>query len=119
MAVGIDDTREIDITSSFVTVHDNQKSFLRKSKRTMLIFRKISDKKAKCTLELRHQRTCDVVFDWQMLDKTKNYRGPINSDGIERSDHFKPHNYIYKMIETMLPKAMVNPENKHLRLLEL
>lgn len=85
----------------------------------MLIFRKMSDRKAKCTLELRHQRTCDVVFDWSVLDKHRSYADPINNDGIERSDHFKPHNYIYKMIETMLPKAMVNAENKHLRLLEM
>jgi hypothetical protein len=24
----------------------------------------MSQKKAKCTLELRHQRSCDVCFDW-------------------------------------------------------
>ena len=43
----------------------------------------------------------------------------INNDMIERTELFKPNNYMYKMIETMLPKAMVTPEKKHIRLLEL
>jgi len=41
-------------------------------------------------LELRHQRTGDVVFDW-----------------IDPADPFKkPSFYVYKLIETLLPKAM-------------
>jgi len=41
-------------------------------------------------LELRHQRTGDVVFDW-----------------IDPSNPFKkPSYYTYKLIETLLPKAM-------------
>jgi hypothetical protein len=46
----------------------------------------------------------------------------INNDGIPRSDDindFKPNNYMYKMIETMLPKAMVENTRKHIRLLEM
>ena len=43
----------------------------------------------------------------------------IDNDGIKRSDYFRPNNYLYKMIETMLPKAMVTEEKKHIRLLEL
>jgi hypothetical protein len=43
----------------------------------------------------------------------------INNDGISRNDLFKPNNYVYKMIETMLPKAMVDEEKKQIRLLEL
>lgn len=43
----------------------------------------------------------------------------INNDGIRRSDNFKPHNYMYKMIETMLPKAMVDENKKNIRLLEI
>lgn len=43
----------------------------------------------------------------------------INDDGVGRSNNFKPHNYMYKMIETMLPKAMVRPESQHIRLLEM
>lgn len=45
---------------------------------TLLIFRKASNAK----LELRHQRTCDVVFDFE-----------------------KPKEYVYHMIETLLPEA--------------
>jgi len=88
----------------------------------MLIFRRISQKKAKCTLELRHQRTCDVCFDWAIPVKNQEMYSrydKINRDGIERNEQFKPTNYIYKMIETMLPKAMVNEQTKHMRLLEL
>ena len=43
----------------------------------------------------------------------------INDDGALRSNNFKPHNYMYKMIETMLPKAMVRPESNQIRLLEM
>ncbi|OMJ74644.1 hypothetical protein SteCoe_26388 [Stentor coeruleus] len=45
---------------------------------TLLMFRKASSDK----LELRHQRTCDVVFDFD-----------------------KPKTYVYHMIETLLPEA--------------
>ena len=45
---------------------------------TLLMFRKVSSGK----LELRHQRTCDVVFDFE-----------------------KPRGYVYHMIETLLPEA--------------
>jgi len=79
----------------------------------------MSQKKAKCTLELRHQRTCDVVFDWGITCENENFTGPINADGITRNDHFKPDNYMYKMIETMLPKAMVCKERSQIKLLEL
>lgn len=47
------------------------------------------------------------------------YDNSLNNDGIKRSDYFRPNNYLYKMIETMLPKAMVTEELKHIRLLEL
>ena len=80
----------------------------------------MSVKKAKCTLELRHQRTCDVCFDWAQTSENFNSESdPINDDKLKRTNLFKPNNYIYKMIETMLPKAMVDPEKKHLRLLEM
>jgi hypothetical protein len=58
---GIDKTRDIDITKSFIC---EDSTYIRKSKKTLLIFRRMSDRKAKCNLELRHQRTCDVCFDW-------------------------------------------------------
>lgn len=113
----VDDSRDIDITDSFVR-EDFQ--FLKKSKKTLLIFRRMSQKKAKCTLELRHQRTCDVCFDWAALSG-ETYGDPVNNDGISRGEesNFKPNNYMYKMIETMLPKAMVDKDKKHIRLLEL
>ena len=57
----IDLSREIDITDSFVK---EDYTYLKKTKKTLLIFRRVSQKKAKCNLELRHQRTCDVCFDW-------------------------------------------------------
>lgn len=42
-------------------------------------------------LELRHQRTGDVVFDW-----------------VDDKNRFKtPEYYTYKLIETLLPKAMM------------
>lgn len=57
----IDKTRQTNINASFVL---EKSAFLRKSKKTLLIFRRMSNRKACCTLELRHQRTCDVCFDW-------------------------------------------------------
>ena len=80
----------------------------------------MSDRKAKCNLELRHQRTCDVCFDWgKAAAVTHRQPDSVNDDQIERTDKFKPFNYLYKMIETMLPKAMVDDKKKHLRLLEM
>lgn len=66
------------------------------------MFRRLQ-KKAQNPLELRHQRTCDVCFDF----KDPNV---VNA---------KPHEYIYKMIETLLPKSMVDEQKKHLRMIEL
>lgn len=60
----IDATRLINIEDAFV--HEDYK-YIKKSKKTLLIFRRTSNKKGPCTLELRHQRTCDVVFDWAVL----------------------------------------------------
>lgn len=64
-------------------------TYLKKSHKSLLMFRRIS-KDGK--LELRHQRTGDVVFDW---------KDPENPSG-------KPDFYMYKLIETLLPKAMPN-----------
>ncbi len=49
------------------------------------MFRKTSNEK----VELRHQRTCDVVFDM-----------PVNPHGKCEPDIKR---YIYSMIETLLP----------------
>lgn len=43
----------------------------------------------KVPLELRHQRTGDIVFDW--IDEANPFK--------------KPDYYVYKLIETLLPKA--------------
>ena len=55
------------------------------------MFRRIVGKNVK-KLELRHQRTCDVCFDWYEPDKL----------GV----HHKPYDYTYNLIETLLPKAI-------------
>ena len=47
-------------------------------------------------LELRHQRTGDVVFDW---------RDPANP-------HKKPDFYIYRLIEILLPNAQIDKIKK-------
>lgn len=60
----------------------------------------------KDNLELRHQRTCDVVFD---LVQSQNVRCDI-----------KTKNYVYKMIETLLPRSLENlGKNEHLSMMEL
>jgi N6-adenosine-specific RNA methylase IME4 len=53
------------------------------SHKTLLLFRRVGGGK----LELRHQRTCDVVFDYN-----------------------SPKNYVYHLIETLLPEAGVKLE---------
>ena len=67
--------------------------FLSKSHKTLLMLRRSQrDKKSsdtKTALELRHQRTGDVVFDW--TDEVNPFK--------------KPQYYTYKLIETLLPKA--------------
>ena len=47
-------------------------------------------------LELRHQRTGDVVFDW--VDPANPFK--------------KPNYYVYKLIEILLPKAMAKLPKK-------
>jgi len=66
------------------------------------MFRRLQKKNGN-PLELRHQRTCDVCFDF-VDDKVPNY---------------KPNEYLYKLIETLLPQSIVDEEKKHLRMIEL
>ena len=47
-------------------------------------------------LELRHQRTGDVVFDW--VDPANPFKKPVY--------------YVYKLIEILLPKAMAKLPKK-------
>ena len=72
--------------------------YLRKSHKTLLMLRRTHERKTENmhkskqynNLELRHQRTGDVVFDW-----------------TDDADPFKkPEYYTFKLIETLLPKAM-------------
>jgi len=65
-----------DFTTDLLAVSDH--SPFATAHRTLLMFRRIPSQK----LELRHQRTCDVVFDYSA-----------------------PQQYIYHMIETLLPAA--------------
>lgn len=59
-------------------IRQDRHSPLNESHSTLLILRRLPAKK----LELRHQRTCDVVFDYA-----------------------KPCEYVYHLIETLLPEA--------------
>tara|TARA_B110000285_G_C14893663_1_gene499772 strand:+ start:294 stop:626 length:333 start_codon:yes stop_codon:yes gene_type:complete len=76
----------IDATPAFV---NDPFTYLKKSHRSLLMFRRTSKDGR---LELRHQRTGDVVFDWR--DEMKPWQ--------------KPDFYLYRLIEILLPKAMVN-----------
>jgi len=62
----VDKTRTQDATPAFIR---DDYTYLRKSKKTLLMFRRISKsgdgENPHAKLELRHQRTGDVVFDWK------------------------------------------------------
>ena len=66
------------------------------------MFRRLQ-KKSTNPLELRHQRTCDVCFDFKE----------------HRTSNYKPHEYVYKLIETMLPKSQIDETTKEFRMIEL
>ncbi len=53
---------------------------------------------------MRHQRTCDVVFDYYRKDIDRNY---------------KPNMFVYRLIETLLPNANYEPGKKRFGMLEL
>lgn len=76
----------IDATPAFM---NDPFTYLKKSHRSLLMFRRTSKDGR---LELRHQRTGDVVFDWR--DEMKPWQ--------------KPDFYMYRLIEILLPKAMVD-----------
>ena len=66
------------------------------------MFRRLQ-KKSTSPLELRHQRTCDVCFDFK----------------DQNTSNYKPNEYIYKLIETLLPKSQIDETTKEFRMLEL
>lgn len=96
--------KTIDATGAFVR---QPYRHICKSHQTLLMLRRSEANRDKCkswkkvvdpskppaekapNLELRHQRTGDVVFDFVEADSRK-----------------KPMYFIYKLIETLLPKAM-------------
>ena len=80
----------IDATPAFV---NDSFTYLKKSHRSLLMFRRASKEGR---LELRHQRTGDVVFDWR--DESKTWQ--------------KPDFYMYRLIEILLPKAMIDKKKE-------
>ena len=79
----VDDAKNIVVSPAFVR---DDYTYIKKSHKTLLIFRRLLKKSAN-PLELR---SCDVCFDFKDPKDETNY---------------KPNEYIYKMIETMLPKT--------------
>ena len=61
-------------------------------------------------LELRHQRTSDVMFE--LVDKNSNDIYGINKVVKFIIDNESLMNYVYHMIETLLPKANYDEEEK-------
>lgn len=81
---------------------DETYEYFAKSKMTLLIFRKFRPNNQR-TLELRHQRTGDAVFDF--VDTTIPF--------------YRPFEYVYRLIEVLLPKANYSPKNECFKLLEM
>lgn len=84
-----------------------------------MMFRRTSNKdgdiSASAKLELRHQRTGDVVFDWKGKPDLRLtvFIDPVNPFA-------KPQYYTYKLIETLLPKAMIDlKKGTNLKMVEL
>lgn len=82
----------IDATPAFVT---EDYTYLKKSHKSLLMFRRTSKDDGK--LELRHQRTGDVVFNWQ----------------DDARPQLKPDFYLYRLIEILLPRAMCEKLKKN------
>ena len=111
LKIEVERTKLQDATPAFVR---EDYTYFKKSKKTLLMFRRLSSDVGN-KLELRHQRTGDVVFDWH----SKFYY--INIFLLDPINPFsKPQYYTYKLIETLLPKAMVDSKKQpNLRMVEL
>jgi len=97
----VDKSRSIDVTPAFIY---EDSSYLKKSHKTLLMLRRLSkDEPGKIKLELRHQRTGDVVFDFKNMENETE----------------KPQDYIYSLIETLLPKAVIDYQKKQFKMLEI
>jgi hypothetical protein len=78
--------------------------YLRQSKETLLICRRgkkhpSNGKIAWARVEIRHQRTSDVHFEFCRPDREARGAGA----------HLVPHAYVHNMVETMLPLGRFNP----------
>ena len=83
--------------------HKGNSEYFTNSHMTLLMFKK--EKNPNVKIELRHQRTSDVVFD--IYDKEMNV-------------NYSPNEFIYKMIEILLPKANISEDPKgELKMLEI
>lgn len=83
--------------------YQGKSKFFSNSHMTLLFFRK--EKKENDHLELKHQRTNDAVFDYMDENDNKNYI---------------PNKFVYKMIETLLPKATFRGnKGEKMKLLEI
>jgi hypothetical protein len=63
--IEVEKTQTQDSTPAFIR---EDYTYLKKSKKTLLMFRRMSKgdgENGHAQLELRHQRTGDVVFDWK------------------------------------------------------
>lgn len=69
-------------------------------------------------MELRHQRTSDVLFD---LANLHDYRGKSATSFLKTDTDPKTLEAVYRLIETLLPKAVYNPNEPKapLQLMEL
>ena len=103
------------------TFVESQSPYFRETHETLLIFRRghisPTGKHYHDKLELRHQRTEDVVFDF-VTDK-HSMPGKGRADGVDT----KPDGFLQKLVERMLPRAFLTAggEGKYPRgrLLEL
>ncbi len=102
-------TNLIDATPAFIR---DDYCYLKKTKKTLLMFRRIASSDLGSKLELRHQRTGDVVFDWKGILLCFN----VSTDPT--NPYKKPQDYVYMLIETLLPRAKIDQKNKF-KMLEL
>jgi len=84
--------------------YEGDSDYFKISKRVLMMFRRTDPKEP---LELRHQRTSDALFD--LVDPNTSYG----------ASDLRTKEFVYKLIETLLPKAAYNPENKGLKMMEL
>lgn len=97
MEASVKEFKTIDATPA---IQRDDYTYLKKSHKSLLMFRRQSKDGQ---LELRHQRTGDVVFDWKGKFElvTNRVLDPENPQA-------KPDFYLYRLMEILLPKAMID-----------